>query len=96
MTNDSEAYDVQRENLDRLPDETAEHERRAAVILDGMYQFVALLDAKGNMLEVNRAALDGAGHRIEEIRGKPPSYGQNHIAIRISSMRYGKASSVTA
>jgi len=49
----------------------ADHERLAAVILDGMYQFVALLNPKGDILEVNRAALEGAGHRIEEIRGKP-------------------------
>jgi PAS domain S-box-containing protein len=48
-----------------------EHERRAALILDGMYQFVALLNPEGHILEVNRAALEGAGHRIEEIRGKP-------------------------
>jgi len=48
-----------------------EHERRAAVILDGMYQFVALLNPEGDILEVNRAALEGAGHRIEEIRDKP-------------------------
>jgi PAS domain S-box-containing protein len=48
-----------------------QHERRAAVILDGMYQFVALLNPRGNILEVNRAALEGAGRRIEEIRGKP-------------------------
>src|SRR5258708_21701115 len=47
------------------------HERRAAVILEGMYQFVALLNREGDILEVNRAALEGAGHRIEEIRGKP-------------------------
>jgi PAS domain S-box-containing protein len=47
------------------------HERRAAVILDGMYQFVALLNPEGDILEVNRAALGGAGHRIEEIRGRP-------------------------
>ena len=48
-----------------------EHERQEAAILDGMYQFVALLNPKGDILEVNRAALEGAGHRIEEIRGKP-------------------------
>ena len=48
-----------------------EHERLAAVILDGMYQFVALLNPRGDILEVNRAALEGAGHKIEEIRGKP-------------------------
>jgi PAS domain S-box-containing protein len=48
-----------------------EHERLAAVILDGMYQFVALLNLKGDILEVNRAALEAAGRGIEEIRGKP-------------------------
>src|SRR5579863_3634027 len=48
-----------------------EHERWAAVLLDGMHQFVALLNPKGDILEVNRAALEAAGHRIEEIRGKP-------------------------
>jgi PAS domain S-box-containing protein len=49
----------------------AEHERMAAVILDGMDQFVALLNISGEILEVNRAALQGAGHEIEEIRGRP-------------------------
>lgn len=51
--------------------EIVEHERRAAVILDGMYQFVGLLDPRGNILEINRSALEGAGVRIEEIRGTP-------------------------
>jgi PAS domain-containing protein len=36
-----------------------------------MYQFAALLDPRGNILEVNRAALEGAGLQIEEIRGTP-------------------------
>src|ERR1700722_473651 len=48
-----------------------EHERRAAVILDGMYQFVGLLDPRGNILEVNRAALEGGALQIEELRGTP-------------------------
>ena len=48
-----------------------ERQQWAAVILGGMYQFVALLTPRGDILEVNRAALEGAGHRIEEIRGKP-------------------------
>ena len=48
-----------------------EHERRAAVILDGMYQFVALSPPTGEILEVNCAALEGAGHRIQELRGTP-------------------------
>ncbi|MFN7139313.1 MAG: histidine kinase dimerization/phospho-acceptor domain-containing protein, partial [Limisphaerales bacterium] len=36
-----------------------------------MYQFVALLDAKGTLLEVNRAALEGGGIHLDQIRGKP-------------------------
>ena len=58
-------------SFDERSAEVKEHERRAAVILDGMYQFVALLNPRGDILEVNRAALEGAGHQIEEIRGKP-------------------------
>jgi PAS domain S-box-containing protein len=58
-------------NLDEQSAKIKEHERLAAVILDGMYQFVALLNPSGDILEVNRAALEGAGHQIEEIRGKP-------------------------
>jgi PAS domain S-box-containing protein len=48
-----------------------EHERRAAVILDGMYQFVALLNPRGDILEVNHAALEGGALQIEELRGTP-------------------------
>jgi PAS domain S-box-containing protein len=58
-------------SFDERSAEAKEHERRAAVILDGMCQFVALLNPRGGILEVNRAALEGAGHRIEEIQGKP-------------------------
>jgi PAS domain S-box-containing protein len=48
-----------------------ERERRAAVIFDGMFQFVALLNRSGDILEVNRAALEGGGYKVHEIRGKP-------------------------
>jgi PAS domain S-box-containing protein len=47
------------------------HEKLARVILDEMYQFVGLLDAGGMTLEINRAALEGAGRRLSEIQGKP-------------------------
>jgi PAS domain S-box-containing protein len=57
--------------LDEQSAKIKQHERLAAVILDGMYQFVALLNPSGDILEVNRAALEGAGHQIEEIRGTP-------------------------
>jgi PAS domain S-box-containing protein len=46
-------------------------EKLARVILDEMYQFVGLLDASGMTLEINRAALEGAGIRLSEIQGKP-------------------------
>jgi PAS domain S-box-containing protein len=58
-------------SFDERSAEVKEHERRAAVILDGMYQFVALLTPSGEILEVNRAALEGAGHQIQELRGTP-------------------------
>jgi len=48
-----------------------QREKLAKIILDDMYQFVALLDAEGTLLEVNRAALEGAGIRLEDIQGKP-------------------------
>ena len=62
---------IRRYSLDHRSAQVKEHERLSAVILDGMCQFVALLNPNGEYLEVNRAALDGAGHKIEEIRGKP-------------------------
>lgn len=46
-------------------------EKLARIVLDAMYQFVGLLDAQGTTLEINRAALDGAGLRFEDIRGRP-------------------------
>lgn len=46
-------------------------EKLARVVLDGLYEFVGLLDARGNTLEINQAALDGAGIRLENIRDKP-------------------------
>jgi PAS domain S-box-containing protein len=47
------------------------HEKLARIVLDEMYQFVGLLDAQGMTLEINRAALEGAGVRLDDIRGKP-------------------------
>lgn len=55
------------------PDDThqTQREKLARVVLDAMYQFVGLLDAEGRTLEINRSALEGAGVRIEDIRGQP-------------------------
>ena len=52
-------------------DTQTRREKLARIVLDEMYQFVGLLDADGLTLEINRAALDGAGVRLDDIRGKP-------------------------
>lgn len=46
-------------------------EKLARIILDEMYQFVALLDVNGNTLEVNLAAIKGVGVGLDDIPGKP-------------------------
>jgi PAS domain S-box-containing protein len=46
-------------------------EKLARIILDEMYQFVGLLDGNGMTLEINRAALEGAGIRLSDIQDKP-------------------------
>ncbi|MCP3712305.1 PAS domain-containing protein [Paraburkholderia sp. CNPSo 3274] len=43
----------------------------ARIMFDAMYQFVGLLDTDGTMLEINHAALEAAGIRMDDIRGKP-------------------------
>ncbi|AEI82645.1 adenylate cyclase Cya (plasmid) [Cupriavidus necator N-1] len=48
-----------------------QRDKLARIMLASMYQFVGLLDADGIMLEINRAALDAVGIRIDEVRGKP-------------------------
>ncbi len=50
---------------------TTRREKLARVILDELYEFVGLLDAEGRTLEINRAALEGAGIRLEDIAGAP-------------------------
>src|SRR3954447_6640851 len=52
-------------------DRDGRRDRQARVILDAMYQFVALLDARGHILEVNKPALEGVGYRLEEVVGRP-------------------------
>lgn len=46
-------------------------EKLPRVILDEMYPFVGLLDANGMTLEINRAALEGAGIGLNDIQGRP-------------------------
>lgn len=46
-------------------------QKLARIALDEMYQFVAVLDANGTLLEVNRAALEVAGLIRSDVEGKP-------------------------
>jgi PAS domain-containing protein len=57
--------------LSATDDLQTHREKLARIVLDEMYQFVGLLDAHGNTLEINRAALEGAGIRLDEIQGRP-------------------------
>jgi PAS domain S-box-containing protein len=53
---------------DELP---RQREKLARIVLEEMYQFVALLDVEGTLLEVNHPALEGGGMTLDEIRGRP-------------------------
>lgn len=65
------ALQVRDVTLRAVDDVQTYREKLARVVLDGLYEFVGLLDANGNALEINQAALDGAGIRLEDIRNKP-------------------------
>lgn len=47
------------------------HQKLARIVLDEMVHFAGLLDPDGMVLEFNRAALEGTGMRLDEIRGTP-------------------------
>jgi PAS domain S-box-containing protein len=46
-------------------------QKLARITLDSMVQLVALLDAEGNVLDVNQVALDAAGVELSDVDGKP-------------------------
>ena len=60
-------------------DTQTRREKLARIVLDGMYQFVGLLDAEGRTLEINRAALEGAGIRLED--RKSTRLNSSHIPL---------------
>jgi PAS domain S-box-containing protein len=53
------------------PKHSQYRQQLARIALDEMYQFVAVLDAHGTLLEVNRAALEGGGLNLSDVEGKP-------------------------
>ncbi len=67
----SEALRVRDVTLSASDDFETKRDKLARIMLDSMYQFVGLLDARGNMLEINRAALEAVGICMDDIRGKP-------------------------
>jgi PAS domain S-box-containing protein/diguanylate cyclase (GGDEF)-like protein len=56
--------------LQASDDKQTLREKLARVILDEMVQFVGLLDPDGSTIEINCAALAGAGLQLEDIQGK--------------------------
>jgi len=68
---DAEALHVRDVTLSASDDFDTRRDKLARIMLDEMYQFVGLLDVRGNMLEINRGALESVGIRMEDIRGKP-------------------------
>jgi PAS domain S-box-containing protein len=68
---ESDRYQVGSVTLHQSDSPQSQREKLARVVLDSMYQFVGLLDAEGRTLEINRAALEGAGVDLADIRGKP-------------------------
>jgi PAS domain S-box-containing protein len=68
---DTSALRVRGVTLSATDDLQTHREKLARIVLDEMYQFVGLLDADGMTLEINRAALEGAGIQLDDIQGKP-------------------------
>lgn len=58
-------------DLDSQDDYQTKKEKFARIILDQMYHFAGLLDAEGNILEINIPALRGAGLNMEDVVGTP-------------------------
>lgn len=71
LFSDSAVLRVRDITLSATDDLQAHREKLARIVLDEMYEFVGLLDANGMTLEINRAALEGAGIRLDHIQGKP-------------------------
>ncbi|UIF91024.1 adenylate/guanylate cyclase domain-containing protein [Cupriavidus sp. UYPR2.512] len=71
LFSNSAEFRVRDVTLSASDDFDTQRDKLARIMLDAMYQFVGLLDVDGKMLEINRAALEGIGIRMDDIRGKP-------------------------
>jgi PAS domain S-box-containing protein len=71
LFSDAESLRVRDVTLHATDDVQTHREKLARIMLNELYEFVGLLDANGTTLEINRAALDGAGIELDEIRGRP-------------------------
>ena len=47
-----------------------ENEQRLRAIFDGTYEYIGLMSPDGTLLEANRASLEFAGNRLEDVVGK--------------------------
>jgi PAS domain S-box-containing protein len=68
---DSPVLHVRGVTLNATDDLSSHQEKVSRILLDEMYQFVGLLDSDGNVIDMNRPSLDGAGIRLDDIQGKP-------------------------
>ncbi|WP_051299265.1 ATP-binding protein [Marinobacterium litorale] len=58
-------------SLNEVDEYQTQREKFARIILDQMYHFAGLLDADGNILEINLPALRGAGLGMDDVLGIP-------------------------
>jgi PAS domain S-box-containing protein len=74
ISNDSteqDAIDVRGTQILATDSPQQYRQKLARIALNEMYQFVAVLDTHGTLLEVNRAALEGGGLALSDVEGKP-------------------------
>lgn len=71
LFSDSDSLSVRDVTLRATDDVQTHREKLARIVLDELYEFVGLLDANGTTLEINRAALEGAGIALDDIQGRP-------------------------
>ncbi|MGO4439795.1 ATP-binding protein [Rhizobium sp. RAF56] len=71
MTRASESFNVFGTELFAADTRETARQKLARITFDSMAQFVGLLDTRGNVIEINRVALETAGTALSEIEGKP-------------------------